>query len=72
MWKLEIEILSFYASWKKIFPIGSFNPMQRLLVHLPYKAKVGSPVQYRWLYHIERASKKLSAMVGNKGRVEGA
>jgi hypothetical protein len=53
-------------------PIGSFNPMQHLLVHLPYKPKVGSPVQYSWLYHIERASKKLSAMVGNKGIVEGA
>jgi hypothetical protein len=28
-------------------------------------------VQYRWMYHIERALKKLSSMVGNKGRVEG-
>ena len=45
--------------------------MQHLLVHLPYEAKIGGPVQYRWMYHIERALKKLSAMVGNKGRVEG-
>jgi hypothetical protein len=45
--------------------------MQHLLVHLPYEAKGGGPVQNRWMYHIERALKKLSSMVGNKGRVEG-
>jgi hypothetical protein len=45
--------------------------MQYLLVHLPYKAKVGDPQQYRWMYHIERALKKLRAMVDNKTRVEG-
>jgi hypothetical protein len=45
--------------------------MQYLLVHLPYKAKVGDPQQYRWMYHIERAQKKLRAMVDNKTRVEG-
>jgi hypothetical protein len=45
--------------------------MQHLLVHLPYEAKVGGPVQYRWMYHIERTLKKLRAMVCNKRRVEG-
>jgi hypothetical protein len=42
-----------------------------LLVHLSYKAKVGGPQQYRWMYHNERAPKKLRAMVGNKAMVEG-
>jgi hypothetical protein len=27
--------------------------MQHLLVHLPYEAKVGGLVQYRWMYHID-------------------
>jgi hypothetical protein len=45
--------------------------MQRLLVHIPYEAKIGGPVQYRWMYHIERALKYLRSMVGNKARVEG-
>jgi hypothetical protein len=45
--------------------------MQHLLVHLPYEAKVGSPIQYRWMYHIKRTLKKLRAMVGNERRVEG-
>jgi hypothetical protein len=28
-------------------------------------------VQYRWMYHIERALKYLRSMDGNKARVEG-
>jgi hypothetical protein len=44
--------------------------MQHLLVQIPYEAKVGGPMQYRWMYHIERALKYLRAMVGNKARVE--
>jgi hypothetical protein len=43
-----------------------FNPMQHLLIHLPYEAKVGGLVQYRWMYHIERALKYLKPMVGNR------
>jgi hypothetical protein len=46
--------------------------MQYLLVHIPYEAKVGSHVQYRWMYNIENALKYLKAMVGNKARVEGS
>jgi hypothetical protein len=71
MEKLEKEILVLICKLEKIFPSGWFNPMQYLLVHLSYKAKVGGPQQYRWMYHIERTPKKLRAMVGNKTMVEG-
>jgi hypothetical protein len=56
---------------EKIFPPGFFNQMQHLLIHLPYEAKVGGPVQYRWMYHIERALRYLKPMVGNRAMVEG-
>jgi hypothetical protein len=56
---------------EKIFPSGFFNPMQHLLIHLTYEAKVGDHVQYRWMYHIERALKYLKPMVSNRARVEG-
>jgi hypothetical protein len=56
---------------EKIFPPRFFNPMEHLLIHIPYEAKVGGPVQYRWMYHIERALKNLRGMVQNKARVEG-
>jgi hypothetical protein len=47
MEKLEEEIPVFLCKLEKIFPIGWFNPMQHLLVHLPYEAKIGGPQQYR-------------------------
>jgi hypothetical protein len=56
---------------RKIFPPWWLNPMQHLLVHIPFEAKVGGPVQCRWMYHIERALKYLRSMVGNNARVEG-
>jgi hypothetical protein len=56
---------------EKFFPLGFFNPMQHLLTHLPYEAKVGDPFQYRWMYHIGRALRYLKPMVDNRTRVEG-
>jgi hypothetical protein len=44
--------------------------MQYLLICLPYEAKVGSPIQFRWMYHIERALRYLKPMVSNRARVE--
>jgi hypothetical protein len=55
----------------KSFPPEFFNPMQHHLIHLPYEAKVGGLVQYRWIYHIERVIRYLKPMVGNMARVEG-
>jgi len=31
---------------EKIFPLGFFNPMQHLIMHLPYEARMGGPVQF--------------------------
>ena len=59
MEKLEKEIPVLLCKLEKIFPPGFFNPMEHLLIHIPYEAKVGGPVQYRWMYHIERALKNL-------------
>jgi hypothetical protein len=69
MEKLEKEIPVLLCKMEKKFPPEFFNPMQHLLIHLPYEAKVGGPVQYRWMYHIERALKYLKLMVDNRVRV---
>jgi hypothetical protein len=71
MEKLEKEIPVPLCKLEKVFPPIWFNPMQHLLINLPYEAKVGGSVQYRWMYHFERALKRLRHMVGNKARVEG-
>jgi hypothetical protein len=54
MEKLEKQILVLLCKLEKIFPPGFFNPMEHLLIHIPYEAKVGGPVQYRWMYHTSR------------------
>jgi hypothetical protein len=71
MEKLEKEIPVRLCKLEKIFPPEWFNPMQYLLIHLSYEAKVGGPVQYRWMYPLERALKRLRHMVGNKAGIEG-
>jgi hypothetical protein len=50
MQKIEKEIVVLIGKMKKVFPPGWFNAMQHLLVHLPWEAKVGGPVQFRWMY----------------------
>jgi hypothetical protein len=72
MKKLEKEILMLICKLEKIIHPGWFNPMQHLLVHIPYEAKVGGLMQYRWMYHNERALKYLRSMVSKKARVEGS
>jgi hypothetical protein len=72
MQKLENEIPVILCKMEKNFPPGFFNPMQYLLIHLPYEAKVDGPVQYRWMYHIERALIYLKLLVDNRSRVEGS
>jgi hypothetical protein len=39
--KLENEIPVLLCKLEKNFPSRWFNPMQHLLVHLPYEAKIG-------------------------------
>jgi hypothetical protein len=39
--KLENEIPMLLCKLEKNFPSGWFNPMQHLLVYLPYEAKIG-------------------------------
>jgi hypothetical protein len=40
MEKLEKEIPVLLCKLEKIFPPGFFNPMEHLLIHIPYEAKV--------------------------------
>ena len=54
MQKLEENIVVTLCKLEKIFPPGFFDSMEHLLVHLPYEAMVGGPVQYRWMYPFER------------------
>jgi hypothetical protein len=50
---------------RKILPLGCFDPMQHLLVHI-HMNKGRHPIQYKWMCHIEIAVKKLRQTFGNK------
>jgi hypothetical protein len=61
----------FFCKKETVFPPGWFNAMQHLLVHLSWEARVGGPMQFRWMYSQERELKKLRYTVHNKARVDG-
>jgi hypothetical protein len=71
MQRFEKEITILVCKMEKVFPPRFMNCMQHLLVHPPWEALVGGPVQFRWMYSQERELKKLRVMVRNKARVDG-
>ncbi|XP_028790871.1 uncharacterized protein LOC114746759 [Neltuma alba] len=67
---LDQNIVTTLCKLEKVFPPGFFDSMEHLPIHLPYEAKVGGPVQYRWIYPFERFLHTLKQKVRNKARVE--
>ena len=63
MEKLVNNIVVTLCKLEKIFPPGFFDSMEHLPIHLPYEAKVGGPVQYRWMYPFERYDVHISYMI---------
>ena len=55
---------------EKIFPLCFFNPMQHLILHLPYETRMGGPMQGCWCYSIERFQKVLRTKCKNKCKIE--
>ena len=51
---MEQSVVTTVCKLEKIFPPGFFDSMEHLLVLLPYEARVGGPVQFRWMYPFER------------------
>jgi len=52
--RIETNIVETLCKLEMIFPPSFFNRMEHLPIHLPFEAKVGGPVQYRWMYPFER------------------
>lgn len=63
---LEKNIVVIICKLEKIFPLGFFNPMQHLMIHLPRQARLAGPVQNTWMYRFERGIGKLRKKVRNK------
>ncbi|WVZ56366.1 LOW QUALITY PROTEIN: hypothetical protein U9M48_006912, partial [Paspalum notatum var. saurae] len=56
---------------EKIYPPAFFDVMVHLLVHLTDEALLRGPVQYGWMYPIERRLCTLKRYVRNRARPEG-
>jgi hypothetical protein len=67
---LERLALVLLCKLEKIFPPDFFNPMQHFILHLPYEARMGGPVQGRWCYPIERCLKTIQKKCINKCKIE--
>lgn len=51
---LESQIVETLCKLERIFPPTFFDVMVHLPIHLSSEAKIAGPVQYRWMYPIER------------------
>ncbi|GLT88105.1 hypothetical protein SLE2022_061440 [Rubroshorea leprosula] len=64
------RIVEIICKLERIFPPSFFDSMEHLAIHLPYEARVGGPVQFRWMYPFERLMHCLKLTVKNKQRPE--
>lgn len=52
--KVESQLPMTMCNLERIFPPSFFNITVHLIIHLAEEAKIAGPVQYRWMYSIER------------------
>ncbi|VVA38323.1 PREDICTED: LOC110929331 isoform, partial [Prunus dulcis] len=52
---LRHDIVQVLCKFEMIFPPTFFTSMMHVMVHLPEEALLAGPVNYRWMYPIERA-----------------
>ncbi|GLU09814.1 hypothetical protein SLE2022_266540 [Rubroshorea leprosula] len=64
------RIVEIICKLERIFPPSFLDSMEHLAIHLPYEARVGGPVQFRWMYPFERLMHCLKLTVKNKQRPE--
>ncbi|KAL3618846.1 hypothetical protein CASFOL_037294 [Castilleja foliolosa] len=70
--KMKGDICLIMCKLEKIYPPAFFDIMVHLSIHLPDEALLGGPVQFRWMYPIERFLCGLKQSVRNKARPEGS
>ncbi|CAJ2639558.1 unnamed protein product [Trifolium pratense] len=68
--QMEGDIPMILCKLERIFPPAFFDYMEHLVVHLAHEARLGGPVQYRWIYPFERFMGDSKCSVKNKAKVE--
>ncbi|KAI5329842.1 hypothetical protein L3X38_029239 [Prunus dulcis] len=66
MFQLRHDIVQVLCKFEMIFPPALFTSMMHVMVHLPEEALLAGPVNYRWMYPIERLLGELKKSVRNR------
>ncbi|KAI5334772.1 hypothetical protein L3X38_024905 [Prunus dulcis] len=72
MFQLRHDIVQVLCKFEMIFPPAFFTSMMHVMVHLPEEALLACPVNYRWMYPIERLLGELKKSVRNRAKPEGS
>ncbi|CAL9012431.1 unnamed protein product [Prunus brigantina] len=70
--QLRHDIVQVLCKFEMIFPPAFFTSMIHVMVHLPEEALLAGPVNYRWMYPIERLLGELKKTVRNRAKPEGS
>jgi hypothetical protein len=70
--KIQSRIVKALCQLEMIFPPSFFDVMMHLPVHLASEAMIAGPVQYRWMYPIERYLHTLKNYVRNRAHPDGS
>ncbi|KAI5317911.1 hypothetical protein L3X38_037618 [Prunus dulcis] len=72
MFQLRHDIVQVLCKFEMIFPPAFFTSMMHVMVHLPKEALLADPVNYRWMYPIERLLGELKKSVRNRAKPDGS
>ncbi|KAI5328557.1 hypothetical protein L3X38_027954 [Prunus dulcis] len=72
MFQLRHDIVQVLCKFEMIFPPAFFTSMMHVMVLLPEEALLAGPVNYRWMYPIERLLGELKKSVRNRAKPEGS
>ena len=70
--KIEAQIPITLCKLEKNFPPSFFDIVVHLPIHLAHEAKIAGPVQYRWMYFVERTMFILKSLIRNMAYPEGS
>jgi hypothetical protein len=70
--QMKINIVLILCKLEQIFPPAFFYIMVHLALHSPREVELGGPVQYCWMYPIERMLGKYKRYVQNRACPEGS
>ncbi|CAL2255126.1 unnamed protein product [Prunus armeniaca] len=72
MFQLRHDIFQVLCKFEMIFPPAFFTNIMHVMIHLPEEALLAGPVNYRWMYPIERLLGELKKSVRNRAKPEGS